>query len=419
MKITILTFGSRGDVEPFMALSLGLQRAGFEVTLGADVDFEQQIRALGINYTALRLNLRQFLNSEQGKAAMAGVRDAEAVDMFETMSRPMLDDCWAAAQGADALIYDTMLCTAAWHIAETLMIPAMMASTMPNMSPTRQFPAIGVPRIPFGGFGNWLTYQIYRIDWVLRHRKLKRWCEATLGVRPRSRFINYRFRRGRPIPVLYAYSQHVLPSPSDWNKNTLASGYWFLASDHAWTPPEALRRFLEHGPPPIYVGFGSTVGLNPERTTQIVAAATVQAGQRAVLVSGWGGLDARVCGPSDHILCIDQVPFTWLFPRVKAVVHHGGAGTAAAGLRFGKPNVACPFVTDQFFWADIIHRNGWGPQSVPHRQLSVERLSQAITMAVGDPRIRQRTEELGKKLQAEDGVARAVQFIKMNVDGAA
>jgi UDP:flavonoid glycosyltransferase YjiC (YdhE family) len=210
--------------------------------------------------------------------------------------------------------------------------------------------------------------------------------------------------------VLYGYSPAVIPKPPDWGEDTHVTGYWFLDPVEAWTPPAALVEFLEAGPPPVFVGFGSMSSRKPEETTALIVDALDRAGQRAILLSGWGGLEgARV---PDTVFVVDAVPYSWLFPRVAAVVHHGGAGTTSAGLRAGVPSLVIPFFGDQPFWGRRVAALGVGPEPVPRRRLTAERLARALREAVTDEGMRQRAAELGARIRTEDGVGRAVAVLE-------
>jgi UDP:flavonoid glycosyltransferase YjiC (YdhE family) len=220
------------------------------------------------------------------------------------------------------------------------------------------------------------------------------------------------------MPVLYGYSSHVIPKPSDWEEDTHVTGYWFLDPVDEWTPPAALIEFLEAGPSPVFIGFGSMSSRKPEETTDLIVEAVGQARQRAIILSGWGGLQ-RSSVP-DTVFMVDSVPYPWLFPRVSAVVHHGGAGTTSAGLRAGVPSVVIPFFGDQPFWGQRVAALGVGPEPVPRKKLSVERLARAIEEAVTDEGMRRRAAELGAKIRAEDGIGRAVAVVgEMEKCGAA
>jgi sterol 3beta-glucosyltransferase len=192
------------------------------------------------------------------------------------------------------------------------------------------------------------------------------------------------------------------------------TGQWFLDRPADWTPPEDLSRFLAAGPAPVFVGFGSIAGRSPSQTTALVLEALQIAGQRAVVVTGWGGL-CTIQAPAT-VQFVDAAPYEWLFPHTAAVVHHGGAGSTAEGLRAGKPSVICPFFGDQPFWGKRVYALGAGPRPLPQKGLTAQALALAIKTAVTDAGIRRRAEALGEKLRAEKGVQRAVQLIHAALD---
>ena len=408
-KITILSFGVRGDVQPLLSLSVGLQAAGHTVTLAADASFGGWIRGHGVGFAPVRFDWRRFLASAEGRQAMTS--EVNPDQAFERLVRPMLDDCWQAAQGADALIYDTML-IAGNHIADRLGIPAVMTSVAPNMTPTSAFPPPGTRKVGWGAWGNRLTFETYRLGWWMAAGRLGGWCEATLGFRP-SRGHNYLRLRGRRIPVAYSFSRHVVPRPADWPADAWADGYWFLDEPLAYSPPAALADFLASGPPPLYIGFNAMVSLDPERLTEVLVAAVQKSGQRAIFVGGWGGLVSNE--RSGSVLSNDDVPHRWLFPRVGALVYHGGAGTTALGLWFGRPLVTCPLVGDQTFWGEVVAENGWGPPPIRQQKLiergCVDEMAKAMLQATTDLGMRRRVDAVSRLLRLEDGVPAAVRFV--------
>jgi sterol 3beta-glucosyltransferase len=240
---------------------------------------------------------------------------------------------------------------------------------------------------------------------------VNKWRQTTLGLPARSRLANDMVQpNGRPTPTLYAYSPHVVPTPSDWPDTTCASGYWFLDAAADWQPPAGLAAFLQAGPPPVYIGFGSMVGQSPEKLGQIAIAALQKSGQRGLLASGLGGLQASDL--PDTIFMLASAPHDWLLPQVAAVVHHGGSGTTGAGLRAGKPTVICPFIADQPFWGARVQQLGVGPAPIPQKKLTVENLAAAIETAVTNKPMQAKAAELGKKIRSEDGVQTAVNFIE-------
>jgi UDP:flavonoid glycosyltransferase YjiC (YdhE family) len=202
----------------------------------------------------------------------------------------------------------------------------------------------------------------------------------------------------------------VVPKPPDWEEIHHVTGCWFLDPPPDWQPPKELARFLECGPPPVYAGFGSMNDKDPERQARMVLRALELSGQRGVISTGWGGI-ARLETAADAFF-IDDVPHGWLFPRTAAVVHHGGAGTTAAGLRSGVPSLISPFAADQYAWAERAVDLGVGPRMPDAKGLTSEKLARAVDSAVHDPALRARAAALGEVIRAENGVARAVEIIE-------
>ena len=317
MRVNILTIGTRGDVQPYIALGLGLKAAGHEATIATLAEFK---------------------------------------------------------------------------------------------SLTQAFPS---PFFPFRNLGpfNKLSHQLFaKMGPALYRRQIREWRRDVLGLPPAK---DENILHGKPVTELYAYSEAVLPRPADWDESSVATGYWFLDAPPGWQPQPSLVKFLQDGPLPVYVGFGSMFMNGGAKKTEIVLKALKLAGQRAVLATGWGGLTAD--NAPEGIYVLDAVPHDWLFPRVAAAVHHGGAGTTGAGLRAGKPMVICPFVGDQAFWGRRVAALGVGPSPIPQAKLTAERLAYAIKIAATDSDMRERVAALGATIRAEDGVGRAVAHISNNI----
>ena len=233
--------------------------------------------------------------------------------------------------------------------------------------------------------------------------------QDVLGLPSAPFFGPYRSSALEGQPVLYGFSPSVIPRPIDWDKDKKITGYWFLEED-AWQPASNLVDFLNSGPAPIYIGFGSMSNRNPEETAELVIKAARLSEQRAILLSGWGGLHSNDL--PDLVFLLNAVPHAWLFPRVAAVVHHGGAGTTAAGLRAGVPSIIIPFFGDQPFWGARVAESGVGPKPIPRKTLTAEKLAQALQAAVTNEAMRQRAATLGSRIRAEDGVASAVDILQ-------
>ena len=211
------------------------------------------------------------------------------------------------------------------------------------------------------------------------------------------------------VPVVYGFSPAVVAKPPDWGPNQQIAGYWFLDADEGYVPDPALAQFLQAGEPPVCVGFGSMVERDRRAMPQLVADALAAVGQRGILLSGWSEFGAGLL--TDSVFAIDAVPHDWLFPRVRAVVHHGGAGTTAAALRAGLPSVVVPSFADQFFWGWRLHELGAAAAPIPRVRLTQTRLANAIRQVVHDESVRWQASQLGRQVRDEDGVARAAALI--------
>jgi UDP:flavonoid glycosyltransferase YjiC (YdhE family) len=408
MRLAIHTLGTRGDVQPYVALARGFIGAGCDVVLATAARFESFVIAEGVPFVPLPDDFLDLMETPEARAALSGRNTLtwtmRLVRKVRPMMRRLLDAQWAAAQGADAIIYHPKALGSV-HIAERLGVPAVLAFTLPGMTPTQAFPS---PMLPFADLGplNRLSHELFlRYANALFRGPINRWREEVLGL-PHSHRDDC--LRGLPVPRLYGFSPSVVPKPADWDENSEVTGYWFL-DDEDWVPPPSLQRFLKAGPPPVYVGFGSIPSVDPMRTTALVVNALAIAGQRGILASGWGGLAAAPL--SDHIYGLDAAPHDRLFPLISAVVHHGGAGSTAAGLRAGKPTVICPFFGDQPFWARRVANLGASPAPIAQKHLTSDRLAEAISVAVTDEGVRSRAAQLGEKIRAEDGVGTAVASI--------
>jgi sterol 3beta-glucosyltransferase len=415
MNVLILTLGSRGDVQPFVALGRGLKAAGHNVTLSTASIFESFVKDNGLTYAHMDDGLIRLAETKAGRAAMEGGSKTALLKQAIPLIRATINDSWAAAQASNpnVIIYHPKA-LGGYHIAEKLGIPGILSLPLPAYTPTSAFPnPILMSRARFGGFFNTLTYRVMPLLSAPYAGAVNDW-RTSVGLPRRSMFASeLRRADGSPVPVLYSYSPHVVPTPPDFPPTTLASGYWFLDEGRGWTPPADLSAFLNAGDPPVYVGFGSMTGTNPEGKARMVLDALASTGQRGLLARGWGALKADALPPT--VFMIDNAPHDWLFERVAAVVHHGGAGTTAAGLRAGKPTVIVPFMGDQFFWGERVAALGVGTQPIPQKALTADTLANAIRAAVSDAGIRQRAAELGAKIRAEDGIGNAISFIERQI----
>jgi sterol 3beta-glucosyltransferase len=415
MRITILSLGSRGDVQPFLALAVGLQKTGrHKVRFAAPDNFESLAREYNLKFTPLGVDTQILL----GAGGIDPDRNVllwfwEVIHALKPLAEKVADNTWLACQDSEFIIY-SMMGIGAYHVAEKLGIPCIMASPIPGFEPTRAYPNPNglFPSLSLGGEYNWLTHIVSRyLFQLIIGPPINRWRKVKLDL-PAIPFTKYPYSHlgGLPQTILGCYSSVVSPKPLDWGENVRICGYWFLDPPSDWQPSTQLSAFIEEGEPPVYFGFGSMANRAPKVTAEIAQEALEKTGKRGIFATGWGGLDK--VGLSDQILVLDSIPHAWLFPRMAAVVHHGGAGTTAAGLRAGIPSIVIPHLGDQRYWGQRVKELGVGPDPISIRNLTSERLAAAITSATTDLNLQARAATLGEYIRSEDGVARATEIIE-------
>lgn len=414
-NILLTTIGSRGDIQPFIALAKSLMNVGYTVALQTAESYRPVVESYGVPYAYMNNEFMALTESKEGQAAMDGGGKMALLKKVMPMLRRMLDDEWTAAQAfkPDMMIYHPKA-LGAYHIAEKLNIPAVIAVALPLYTPTNAYPVPIVTQLPFGNRLNRVSYQFMTLLNGIYAGVINDFRTNSLGLSKRGRFANeLKTPTGEATPILYSYSRHVLPVPLDYPASVHVTGYWFLEGAQNWQPSAELSAFLDAGTTPVYIGFGSMSGTKAAERAEMVLEALAKTGQRGILASGWGGLKASKL--PNHVFMLDQAPHDWLFPRVSAVVHHGGAGTTAAGLYAGKPTVIVPFIADQPFWGKVIHQAGFGPKPIPQGKLTMDGLSEAINIAVTDSEMRRRTEAVREKLHAENGLENALSVIRRYV----
>jgi sterol 3beta-glucosyltransferase len=416
MRIAIIAPGSQGDVQPYIALGKGLKKAGNVVRLLTHENFKELVSAHELEFYPAKGNVQDVVQSKEMREALdTGNFLTITLQMAKLGGQNVAID-WAeqglaACQGMDMVLAGMGGLSLGLSLAEKLGIPLLQAYVVP-FTPTKAFPSVLLPKslTRLGSSFNRLSHHLSRQFIWQPIRSGDKLAREVLDLPPAPFWGPYNAEHLQDYPILYGFSPSVIPKPSDWDNNVHVTGYWFLDSGTNWTPPPALIEFLESGIPPVYIGFGSMSHRNPEETVNLCLKALAQTEQRAVMLSGWGGL----CHDNlpNTVFMIDSIPHSWLFSRIAAVVHHGGAGTTAAGLRAGVPSIIIPFFGDQLFWGQRIAELGVGPEPIPRKKLTVELLAKAIQKAMTDQTMRQRAANLGLKIQAEDGIAKAIAVVQ-------
>ncbi|KAI0689542.1 hypothetical protein BC835DRAFT_1282708 [Cytidiella melzeri] len=407
-----LTIGSRGDVQPYIALGLRLKKDGHTVTIVTHPEYKDWIVGFGLAHRDAGGDPGALMQLSVENKMFSPQFIKQSLTNYRTWLDALLLDSWNNCQDADVLL-ESPYAMAGVHIAEALHIPYFRVCTMP-WTKTTQFPHpfIGPPvETPAA---NALSYVLFdNILWAATAGQVNRWRRehlkidnTTMGHGPQSK-----------IPVLYNFSSAVVPKPLDWSDSKVECGYWFLDNpDHNWGPPESLLRFMREArdefKPLVYIGFGSITVPDPQAVTEHIYQAVKKSDVRAIVSRGWSSRMAKKVQLEvdipDEVYVIDKVPHDWLFPQVDAALHHGGAGTTGASLRAGIPTLIKPWFGDQYFWASRVQKLGAGLR-VP--SLRVSDLANALTKATSDRIMKEKAAIVGQKIRSEDGCQVAMRAI--------
>ncbi|MFI6817438.1 glycosyltransferase [Nonomuraea sp. NPDC050328] len=388
MRVLIVGGGTRGDVAPYTGLGARLREAGHEVAIAAHAPQAGLVTGAGLAHVPLPGDPLAALTSGSFKAFRE--YGGQLVEGLASLTEQKTDLFLLGIAGAPA-----------FHVAEAMGVPSMGVHLQP-MEPTGEFPPVVSPvRRSLGRWGNRraarLAFEVPAAGPLLSGLSAR--MRKRLGLPAASARALYRHRESTQWPVFHGFSPLVVPRPSDWRPRLEVTGYWWPVRPGGWQPDRVLTDFLDAGPRPVFVGFGSLAGTGAEPYTELVVQALRRAGLRGVVQTGREG------PITDEVLGVGDVPHDWLFPRVAAVAHHCGGGTTGAVARAGVPAVAVPVMNDQPFWASRLAALGVAPPPIPFRRLAPARLADALTTALTEPRFRQRAEALAAGVAGEDGAA--------------
>ena len=417
MKITILTFGSAGDVVPYVALALGLEKRGFNVVLAAPSNFEAYIKNAGITYHPIYGNTQEILDSEQGKRMMASgnaksfVKEMGAITYRNRYE--MQRDTLAACEGADLIIGGTLMGFNAAVISAKLKIPLIDAYVNPAFYATKEFPHFMVAyKDLYFPFLNKLSYTIFFKAYTASVAKeVKEWCTA-LGLNATAKLILKKVIELN-VPVLNGYSPSILNNPADWPGHVITSGVWKKDKSNKLTqePSAEFNTWIASGEPPVYFGFGSMPVLDPKAMWDMVAEICEELKLRAIINAGWS--DTKGIKLSDAVFVIQNADLEWLFPQCSCIVHHGGVGTTHLSLEAGIPTLICSLFADNPFWGERITKLGVG-KHIRFKELSKEKIIKALK-ELQSGAVRKKVAVLGERLKSENGLTKALDFIEQHI----
>lgn len=405
MRVLIVSLGTAGDVVPLAGLAVRIKEAGHDVSVAAEGYLASLVRNLGVAFHPLTTHGEADGQEElPSHADVMGLR--EILSMVQEQGA-RLEAVVQHGVDADLVLLSATATPLGWHMAEAMDVESMGVFLQP-LHPTRELAPMFTSSDSWGSWGNRAT------GWAMLHTFDIVWSRAAKAMRLRfdlPRASSRRLRREleeRRWPVCYGFSPAVVPRPSDWRDGLEVVGYWWPAVKPDWQPPDELVAFLEAGPPPVLIGFGSSKPKEQgDRLSEVTAAALRRAGLRGVIQSGWAGLSVI----DDDVITVGEVPHEWLMPRTTAVVHHAGAGVTAAALRAGIPSIPVPNRSDQPFWTRRLVSLGVSPGRLRLKDLAPGELAEAMTQAVSNPSYRARARALATRIRAEDGAGRVIDTI--------
>ncbi|KKY28171.1 putative udp-glucose:sterol glycosyltransferase [Phaeomoniella chlamydospora] len=419
LRVTCLTIGSRGDVQPYIALCKGLIADGHRARIATHAEFGPWVRKHGIEFKPVEGDPAELMRIcvENGMFTYSFLKEASA--KFRTWIDDLLSSAWEACKDSDLLI-ESPSAMAGIHIAEALGIPYFRAFTMP-WTRTRAYPhAFAVPEKKIGGAYNYFSYVMFdNVFWKAIAGQVNRWRKRELGLGS----TNLDRMQPNKVPFLYNFSPQVVVPPLDYSDWVRVTGYWFLDEGSDYRPPQELMDFINNtrkdGKKLVYIGFGSIVVSDPAALTKTVVDSVLKADVRCILSKGWSdrlgdpaAVKTEVPLPPE-IHQIKSAPHDWLFRQIDAAAHHGGAGTTGASLRAGVPTIIKPFFGDQFFFGSRVEDLGVG---ICMKKVNVSVFSRALWEACHSERMIAKARVLGEEIRKENGVQTAIQAIYRDLE---
>lgn len=413
--ITILCAGSRGDFQPYIALAQQLKKLGKDVRIAGSKSFESFIRSYDIDFYPVDADIESLnVDPKLLQAAVSADNPLKMLFAFNKMKKFgifMINDYYAACEGSELIIYHPG-CTVGYFAAQKFGIPAVLASPFPMHKTSDYLSVVLYGKVRSNRLTKSISYRMLQgMLWMASESSVKGFWKEQFGSAPEEFACPFERHRDQQHPAIVSCSNYVFNRPADWNAHIHQYGYWFVEEPRAYIPSDELTAFLNSGEKPIYIGFGSMTSLNKhDGLVELVAEALTKSGKRGIICGM--GIPANL---TNDIFVIDSIPHSWLFERVSAVCHHGGAGTSAAGFKAGVPSIIIPFSNDQFAWAQRSYDLGVGAKPISKKELTSDRLADAICFALSDP-IVENSKRLGIKISTENGALECAKIVIKSLD---
>jgi sterol 3beta-glucosyltransferase len=413
MKVSILTLGTRGDVQPYVALGEALINKGHQVVICTGMSFRSLIESHGVSFYPASADLMEILESEEGRAIFSGgaINPIKMMDYAKRIITPAyrksMEDFYVASKGADIIIFHPKA-LGACDIADYYGIPAVCMPPVPIIYPITEFPNLAVsPTRNLGAGLNKLSYQVSTLAEGSYIKQINNFREKTLRLPPRKSGAYNKQVGKHSLRIVYPISELLFPEVNSWKGKVDLTGFFYLNEEENRLEAE-IEQFLEQGEPPILITFSSMPLKDPDTFQKNLLQALEQAHQRAILLTGASGLKLE---SNQQILVVKRASHRWLMPRCGGIIHHGGVGTLAEALLSGIPQFIIPFSVDQPFWAHRLNQMGLSLKPLKEKQLTVEQLVSAFREMKDERRI-VKAKEFGQKISKEDGLSNAVLLLE-------
>lgn len=410
MRINLIAVGTVGDIHPVVAVASALQGHGYKVRLCSHALYQNLVREHDLEFFDLQGGNPKEIVRDVHRTSSKWSFTRRLVHYYFQSSAPSagnLDRLIEACEDCDALISSVVH---AYHVAEAKRKPYVQLALYP-IHVTTAFPHfLSRTTMSLGGIGNRLSHLlIHRLFWQRDRKWINQWRTQRLHLAPESYWGIHSKLSKNQIPCLYGFSPSVIPHPRDWRSDCHITGYWFLDEFKQWSPAPDLLKFLENGPAPLGIAFGSVIEPRAAEFQRILLGAIAATKQRAILMRGWG--ESAHMEKSPEIYWADWIPFSWLLPKLQGVIHHGGAGSSSHILRAGLPSVTVPYSGEHLFWASRLFHLGVAPRPIPRKHLTERRLADAISQICLDQQYRRKAAPLREAINSENGVQEACKWV--------
>ena len=422
IKVVMLTIGSRGDVQPFVSLALGLMDRGYDVKIVTHKCFEEFVTKHGIDFHPLSCDPKELMRLCVANTMFSVNFLRESFNTFIPIIPQLLEESWEGCRDANILI-SVPTSLAGYHIAEKLQIPFFNAFTMPFTSTAEQqnvmtmmstekdqqyWYSTQIGSTTYNFLSNFMTDQSL---WMTVRKKINKWRSQTLGL-PEKGYLesNHTIFKSQKIITLYCYSSAIYEKPSDWSDYIHVTGYWRSNVEEDYKPPIALQRFLKNYPNPVLVSFGSIPIPNSDTFYKTFIKVLTSFECPVIICKGWSTTDLE---SYDHVFISEELPYDYILKHVKFMCHHGGAGTTASCVYNKKPMLVIPFFGDQFFWGKRVQELGIG-FALPFKELNDTMLSDCVRNLLKYDGCQTKVNFIENKVSREDGIANAINLIELN-----